>query len=130
MKSSNRRLSVFIALMFTASSALMGVAHAANHSGDAQVQARELLDPTRATHVIHSTQPASAYRAEPAIDVQEQARGSILGTPSALTARAVDTNRSSRYAFGRAHVTRPFADAQVTARRMILGVRVGPSSNF
>ena len=128
MKSSNRSLSVYIAFL-SAISAAVGAAHAADQRGDAQVQAREVLAPTRASQLTHSTQAASVNRAAgPIIDVQEQARRSILGTPSAVTAKTVDANRTSRHEFVHADAPRTFGDAQAMARQMVLGVRVDQSS--
>jgi hypothetical protein len=130
MKSSSRSPSLYIALLSVALSAAVGTAaHAADHLGDAQVQARELLTPVQVSQLTHSTQPAGVNRAAGSIiDVQEQARCLILGTPSAVTANAVDTIRSSQHGFVHAGGARTYADAQVMARQLILGVRVDQSS--
>jgi hypothetical protein len=125
MKSSNRRLSLFIALLSAASGAVVNTAYATDQPGDAQAQARALLAPTRATHVTRWTPPAGANRAAPVPDVQGQARRSILGTPGVVTASTGGTHHE----FGRAGASPPFTDAQVAAQQMILGVGVGQSSS-
>jgi hypothetical protein len=128
MKSLTRSLPVYIAFL-SAISAAVGAAHAADQLSDAQVQAREVLSPTRANHLMHSTQLAGVNRATgPIIDVQEQARRAILGTSSAATANTVDGNRSSQHASVQGDATPKFADAQVMARQVILGAPVDQSS--
>lgn len=105
-----------------------GGAIAADRTGDAQAQARELLS-RATTHEPTAAAQVSAVAGGGSLptesDPQEQARRLILGARSAYDAAASTRARSSNAgSFARAvghYDRRARADGQEMARRMILG---------
>jgi hypothetical protein len=103
------------ALLFHASAAF-----AADATGDAQTQARELLGGKTPSRVLASSAHSARDTSLPGIDAQEQARQLLLGEHSSVkTAGGVRVARLSAEVGHEKH--RANDDAQTLAQRMILG---------
>ena len=121
------RNKLFDRQLFILTAGLLLQAHsvfASDSIGDAQAQARALLDPPVVSRVMSVTATqASGHAASPS-DPQEQARALLLGKPekgsAAQSAIALDSTRDGEQSIS-AQDRRAHTDPQESARRMILG---------
>jgi hypothetical protein len=103
-----------------------GSALAADHAGDAQAQARELLAGAANRSAVLATSIAvPTGTSQTDLDPQEQARRLILGTPrtgsDAKGQPTLSSNSASSSVAGQRLIRRAYPDAHALAQRMITG---------
>ena len=121
------RNKLFDRQLFILTAGLLLQAHsvfASDSIGDAQAQARALLDPPVVSRVMSVTATQAGGHAASPSDPQEQARALLLGKPekgsAAQSAIALDSTRDGEQSIS-AQDRRAHTDPQESARRMILG---------
>ena len=106
----------------------IGAATAADSTGDAQQQARELLTGTTTAHSARQSAPRDGKVTKPTADAQESARQLLLGTTGSHVggAEAIKQSEVARASGETARQARPAVrgDAQAAARHLLLGQRV------
>jgi len=111
----------------------IGAATAADPTGDAQQQARELLTGTTTAHSAPQSAPYDGKVPRPTSDAQELARQLLLGTTGSRVGGAEATKQSeaARASGETARQARPVArgDAQAAARQLLLGQRVASDAS-
>ena len=111
----------------------IGAATAADSTGDAQQQARELLTGTTTAHSAPQSAPRDGKVTRPTADAQELARQVLLGTTGSRVggAEAIKQSEVARASGKTARQARPVAhgDAQAAARQLLLGQRVASDAS-
>ena len=106
----------------------IGAARAADSTGDAQQQARELLTGTKTAHFAAQSAPRDGKLSRPTPDAQELARQLLLGTSGSRVggAEAIKQSQVARASAETARQVRPVAhrDGQAAARQLLLGRHV------
>ena len=111
----------------------IGAATAADSTGDAQQQARELLTGTTTAHSAPQSAARDGKATGPTADAQELARQLLLGTTGSRVggAEAIKQSEVARASGETPRQARPVAhgDAQAAARQLLLGQRVASDAS-
>ena len=111
----------------------IGAATAADSSGDAQQQARELLTGTTTAHFAAQPPPRDDKVRRPTADAQELARQVLLGTTGSVVggAEAIKHSEVAGASGKTARQARPVThgDAQAAARQLLLGQPVASDAS-
>jgi hypothetical protein len=111
----------------------IGAATAADSTGDAQQQARELLTGTTTAHSAPQSPPRDGKVTSRTADAQESARQLLLGTTGSRVggAEAIKHSEVAGASGEAARPARPVAhgDAQAAARQLLLGQTVASDAS-
>ena len=111
----------------------IGAATAADPTGDAQQQARELLTGTTTAHSAPQSAPRDGKVTRPTADAQELARQLLLGTTGSRVGggEAIKQSEAARASGETTRQARPVVrgDAQAAARQLLLGQRVASDAS-